>query len=216
VIRVLVAARRPTARAGLVAVLRLAGDLEVVGEVANAGDLLAVAPALTPEVVLVELESAEEKLAAATISLARDTPGLMVVVVADADRAWIAGAIRRGIRGVLEREVDSAAIIAAIHAAAQNLLVLPPAMAQGLLTPESLGHATTTPASPSMPEFLTPREVEVLRLVSEGLGNKGIAQRLKISDHTVKFHVAAAMTKLGAASRAEAVATAVRRGLILL
>lgn len=213
--RVLVAAARPTARAGLAAVLHTGTGLEVVGEAASAGDLLALAASQIPEVALIELESATEELSSAIVALPTELPALALVVLCDADSAWIAAAVRNGVRGILTREAESAEIVAAVGAAAQGLLVLPAATARALLPVES---AAIVPArgGGAILEPLTPRELEVLRLLGEGLGNKAIALRLRISEHTVKFHVGAVMAKLTAASRTEAVATAARRGLIML
>jgi DNA-binding NarL/FixJ family response regulator len=94
-------------------------------------------------------------------------------------------------------------------AAAQDLVVLDPSLPAPVLS-------TRDPSSPMLVEELTPRELEVLDLLAEGLSNKAIAHRLGISDHTVKFHVNAVMGKLGAQSRTEAVVRATRLGLILL
>jgi DNA-binding NarL/FixJ family response regulator len=152
-------------------------------------------------------------LGGALATLTAETPDMGVVVICDADSRWIADALRNGVRGVLARDAESTAIVAAVTAVAQGLIVLPAAAARTLLPSD------TTPApiagTASM-ETLTARELEVLRLLGEGLGNKGIAYRLRISEHTVKFHVGALMAKLGASSRTEAVATAARRGLIML
>jgi DNA-binding NarL/FixJ family response regulator len=71
-------------------------------------------------------------------------------------------------------------------------------------------------SSGTLPEALTPREIEVLRLLAEGVGNKEIASRLGLSEHTVKFHVASIMGKLGAESRTEAVTMGIRHGIILI
>ncbi len=78
------------------------------------------------------------------------------------------------------------------------------------------GVRDTPPAVPDLPESLTPRESEVLQLLSQGLANKAIAQRLGISDHTVKFHVNAILGKLAVQSRGEAIVQAVRLGLVAL
>ena len=213
-IRVLVAASRPTVRAGLAAMLRAAGGLEVVGDAASASDLLALAASHAPAAVLIELENSGEELGSVVASLVLESPQIGVVLLCDADSAWIANALRNGVRGVLIRDAESAEIAAAVTAAALGLLVLPAAIARGLLPLETA--APSPPSAGTAIESLTPRELEVLRLISEGLGNKGIAAKLHISEHTVKFHVAAAMAKLGAASRTEAVAIAARRGLIML
>jgi DNA-binding NarL/FixJ family response regulator len=101
-------------------------------------------------------------------------------------------------------------LLAALIAAGQELVTLDPRLAETLLR--------STPQSPPdhLIEALTPRELEVLQLLAEGLPNKAIARQLNISDHTVKFHVNAIMSKLNAQSRTEAVVQATRLGLILL
>jgi two-component system, NarL family, response regulator YdfI len=135
------------------------------------------------------------------------------VLLCDAEEGWAAEALRAGVRGVLARAATAAEITAATLAAARGLVVLQPAAAQALVPPERVPAAIGLAVGA---EALTPRELEVLRLVSEGLGNKIISRRLGISEHTVKFHMGAIMAKLGAASRTEAVTQAARRGLIML
>lgn len=99
-------------------------------------------------------------------------------------------------------------IRAAILAAANDLVVLTPAQVKRWLPPESAENETV------FVEALTPRELQVLRMLGDGLGNKEIATQLGISEHTAKFHVAQILAKLGAHSRAEAVASGMRRGLV--
>ena len=213
-IRVLVAAARPTVRAGLAAVVRAGNELEVVGEAAGGSDLLALAATQSPDVVLAELETEGEALGVALGSLIAESPAMGVVVLCDGGDAWVTRALRQGVRGILSRDADSREITAAIAATAYGLLVLPLAAGRALLPAET---AATPSAHPDQPiEPLTARELEVLRLLGAGLGNKTIALRLRISEHTVKFHVGAVMAKLGASSRTEAVAIAARRGLIML
>jgi DNA-binding NarL/FixJ family response regulator len=101
-----------------------------------------------------------------------------------------------------------------VAAAAADLVVLHSAVAMALLPVEPAAVGVASAAA--LIEPLTSRELEVLRLVSEGLGNKGISRRLGISEHTVKFHMGSIMAKLSAASRTEAVTQAARRGLIML
>jgi DNA-binding NarL/FixJ family response regulator len=125
------------------------------------------------------------------------------------DDTLAAGALAAGARGLLFREASLESLCRAIEAAAEGLLVLDPAL---------LG-VVQAPAHPQeMPpvEPLTGREREVLQLLAEGLSNRAIAQALAISEHTVKFHVNAIMSKLDAQSRTEAVVRATRLGLILL
>ncbi len=114
-----------------------------------------------------------------------------------------------GIRAILSRDVEAEKLLDAVQAARQGLIVLEPSLANPLL---SILNLTPT----NLAEGLTPRESEVLQLLAEGVTNKTIAQRLEISEHTVKFHVNAIMSKLGAQSRTEAVVQATRLGLLLL
>ena len=121
-------------------------------------------------------------------------------------------AIQLGIRGVLPADVAPAQLLSAVAAVAKGLLVLQPGE-------QALAAASTqfrNGESTELFEPLTPREKEVLQMLAGGLGNKQIAARLKISEHTAKFHVASILGKLGASSRTEAVSLGLRRGLILL
>ncbi len=115
----------------------------------------------------------------------------------------ILAAIQAGARGCISRTATGADLLEALEDVAAGMPVLPPDSTATLLN-QLRGDA---PAG-----ALSPREVEVLRGVAAGLTNKAIALRLGISEHTVKFHLGGAMTKLGASSRAEAVATALRQG----
>jgi DNA-binding NarL/FixJ family response regulator len=124
---------------------------------------------------------------------------------------WWNQALRAGVRGILPAETEPSSFAAAVEAAARGLLVLHPDSVQ---TASAAGRSAIEPQE--LVESLTVREREVLQMISEGLGNKQIAARLKISEHTVKFHVASILGKLGASTRTEAVSMALRRGLILL
>lgn len=122
--------------------------------------------------------------------------------------------------GLLPRDATAEEIISAIEAVARGLIVLDRGMARRLLNsarvPTGASGANAREMSPLLSEPLTAREHEVLQLLAEGLPNKLIAARLHVSEHTAKFHVASIMTKLGAASRTEAVTLAARRGLLIL
>jgi DNA-binding NarL/FixJ family response regulator len=113
---------------------------------------------------------------------------------------------------VLPDEVSADQLTAALQAAAAGLVVLHPA---DVSTAFQAAASASQPLA-ELPEPLTRREREVLQMLAAGLANKEIAARLNISDHTAKFHVAAILGKLGAATRAEAVAIGIRRGLVLL
>ena len=205
-LRVFIIADDSLARAGLAALLAGQPGYTVAGQAAGRSDLLADLEVYRPNVVLWDLgwdpQASVERLAdlreegLPVLALVRDN--------AHAAEAWVSGA-----QGLLLRDVDAAILLTALRAVSQGLVVLaselaaavPPARARGAMP---------------LAEELTPRELEVLQLLAEGLPNKSIAQRLGISEHTVKFHVNAILGKLGAQSRTEAVILATRLGLVLL
>jgi DNA-binding NarL/FixJ family response regulator len=120
--------------------------------------------------------------------------------------------LRAGVRGFLLSEAAGDEIAVALRAVSQGLLVLDPLIARTLtIAPPSIGLDELTQDEP-----LTERELEVLQLLALGLPNKTIATRLRISEHTVKFHVGSILAKLDASSRTEAVTRAARRGLLAL
>jgi DNA-binding NarL/FixJ family response regulator len=121
------------------------------------------------------------------------------------DDVWIAG-----VQEALFRDVDADTLVSTLVAVARGLIVHDPALARATTRQRYLEHPRIDPID------LTPRELQVLDLVAEGLPNKAIAGRLDISEHTVKFHINAILNKLGAQSRTEAVTLATRMGLITL
>lgn len=196
-IQIFIVATTPALRAGLRA-LAAGPEIAVVGEAAGVvlappGDLVLTTGDLAPLVA--------QALGAA--------PGMALVALADDPR--LAALLReRPLRGwaLLLPDAGPDELRAAIYAAAQGFVAVPQPWADRLDGPRA---AHDPPGDP-----LTPRELEVLSLLSQGLPNKQIAGRLQISDHTVKFHIAAIFGKLGAASRTEAVSIGARRGLITL
>jgi two-component system nitrate/nitrite response regulator NarL len=205
-LRILIIAEDPLARAGLAMLLSDQPGCAVVGQLGGAAAQPDNLETFQPDVVLWDLgwdpASALETLAGVSDA------GLPIVALLPnetyAIEAWAAGA-----HGLLPRETDSAKLRAALIAAAQGLVALDSSTAATMLP--AGGQAQGPP-----PGELTPREREVLQLLAEGLPNKTIASHLNISEHTVKFHVNAIMTKLGAQSRTDAVMRATRAGLILL
>jgi DNA-binding NarL/FixJ family response regulator len=139
--------------------------------------------------------------------------GAVVLLLRNPVGESIAGALREGVKAVLPEGLAAMEIAAAIEAAAAGLVVLDGMGAEMLV--RSAVPASGGDVKPLV-ESLTPREIEVLRLVAVGLGNREIASRLEISEHTVKFHLASIMGKLGAASRTEAVTLGIRHGLIMI
>ncbi len=136
----------------------------------------------------------------------------VVVLIGGGPTTWAADALRAGVRALLPEDVLPDQLVAALEAAAQGLTVIHPAQTEALLAaPVGAARRMAELAEP-----LTPREREVLQMLASGSGNKEIASRLSISEHTVKFHVTSILGKLGASSRTEAVFLGIRRGLVLL
>ncbi len=198
-IRTLVVAASTLARAGLAGIVRGDARLALAGEADGAG-LARQLRALDPDVVLEDRGDPGD---------APDVPS--VTLVDDPGLAWTRDAAfgeARGPRAILARDAAPAEIVAAIVAVAAGLIAIQP---RALAAVDGARDFRQTP-----PERLTARETDVLRELARGAPNKTIAARLRISDHTVKFHVAAIFSKLGVASRTEAVAQGVRLGLVML
>ena len=185
--------------------------IEVVGSTSNLANAAEALAEEDVDVLLVEAsnESVEELLE--MLSATGATRETAVVVLLDQSApVWAGQAMRAGVRGVLSSDAEAGQLALAIEAAAGGLFVLHP--------DEVRAERSSSPraATLELSEPLTARERQVLQMLGAGLGNKEIASRLKISGHTVKFHVASILGKLGASSRTEAVAIGLRRGLILL
>ncbi len=211
-IRVLVKASSAIAKAGLESLLQAHPAFQLVGE--SSGDAAGTALAFDspPDVLVVEAESLADHSAREAMDWAV-AGGPAVLLVRDPAPEAIAEALRAGVKAVLPNGLAGPELVAAIEAAAAGLVVLDGADLDALLrAPSSVARN----GSDGPIEALTPREIEVLRLLAAGLGNKEIAARLAISEHTVKFHVASIMGKLGAASRTEAVTQGIRHGLIMI
>jgi DNA-binding NarL/FixJ family response regulator len=209
VIRVFVLARSTVVRAGLQSIVQGSSVLELAGASEWAHFLQCDLEGV--DVVLADLGEIEHEVADSLGKL--PVPVVLLLDAWDAWDAWDRGTLgdllRSGIRGILSTESAAGEIEGAIQAVTAGLLAMAPA-ASALLLGE-----LRTPAD-ALLEPLSDRELEVLNLIAEGLSNKIIAYRLAISEHTVKTHVTAILAKLGAASRTEAVAQAVRRGLLML
>ena len=206
---VLVAARDAPARARLESAVADSRALRLVAGPPGPSLARQVA-ALHPDVVLLDVDG--ERIAPVIGPLLED-PRAALVVLADVPARALretAGA-RAQVRAVLPRDATAEEIRAAIEAVAAGLVAL---------HPEALGAASRRarlPAARLEPDQpLTAREIEVLGMMADGLGNKLIAARLGISAHTAKFHVASIMAKLGAGSRTEAVSIGLRRGLLAI
>jgi NarL family two-component system response regulator YdfI len=199
VIRVLIVAESAVWRAGLEALVLSTPGMQVVDA---CSDLTEVNGARA-DVVVAAAPAAE-------ISKLRDneTP---VVLVSDTPRpVWSAAAVQHGVRALLPRDASESQILAAVEAVANGLAVLDPRELHTLVSAPAAIQAAAEPSG------LTDRELQVLRMMADGAANKIIAWKLGISEHTVRFHVASILAKLGASSRTEAVTIGIRKGLVLL
>jgi len=167
--------------------IEAAADLEVIAETSDVGELGRIAAALGPDVLVLD------GLAAPA--------GTPVVRLSDEPVALDGVPV-----GAVPRDADSEELLAAVRAVAAGLIAVSPAL---LAVGVPVRHLAVEGE-----ETLTAREREVLQLLAEGIPNKQVARRLGVSPHTVKFHVASLLAKLGATSRTEAVTVGLRRGLI--
>ena len=165
-----------------------------------------------PDVLLVDLGAARVGAWLRDLGTLRLPPGV-VMLTDDPRPALGVELLRRGGRAVLPRHASSEEIVAAIEAVAAGLVVLHP---EAMTSLRSASLARPGAVAAVADQRLTAREIEILGLIAEGLGNKAIAARLRISDHTVKFHIASIFAKLNAGSRTEAVTIGVRQGLIMI
>jgi DNA-binding NarL/FixJ family response regulator len=204
-IRVLVVAENPFARAGIAAVLATQPELDVIGQCA-AESLNEQIDWFRPDTWMLDL-SYEPTPASPYLPDIRDIRQPCLVLLNDTSHTL--AMLTSGARGVLPHTAKAATISSALHAITHGLVVM---------SPEVQFEVSRAEQQPLLmaPQPLSARELEVLRLVAEGLPNKQIAARLSISEHTVKFHVNAIMGKLNVQSRTEAVVHATRMGLIAL
>ena len=213
-IRVLVVAAYPIARAGLAALLGGVADIQIVGQAAGGADLTGIVAATAPDLLLLDEAAGDDEALDGLERLLRGGGGPAALVLgAERTEAAALAALGAGARGYLPRESGGEELIAAVRAAA-GLVVIAPVPAAALIA--RLLDRPRPPLEGEPGEALTPREGEVLQALAAGLTNRAIARRLGVSENTVKFHVSAILTKLDAASRAEAVALGARRGLLLL
>jgi DNA-binding NarL/FixJ family response regulator len=208
VIRVLVVATSPAVRVGLAALL--SGHtgvtvLESAGGPSVLGDAVATIEA---DVMLLALEPGEAlPLPLRGLPDAALSAPATVILGDEPASTWAGRALRSGAAGALSRTATADQIVAAVMAAAAGLVVREPA--------SSPAAPVRAPVPLTSIQSLTARELEILSLLAEGMGNRSIAARLGISEHTVKSHLGSLFGKLGVSSRAEAVASAARLGLIL-
>jgi NarL family two-component system response regulator YdfI len=210
VTRVVIAASSAVVRAGLESLLATAPTFQVVGSF-SIDRAAARLDDLEPDIVLLDLESISDESRSLAIESGAVPLHSALIILTDVEN--FAAINHSGVRAILPRDASSEEIIAAVQAAATGLIALHPEAFDYLLFRRRSGER---PELAFSDPILSPREIEILRMIAEGLGNKEIASKLGISDHTVKFHISSIFAKLGAANRAEAVTLGIRQGLIMI
>ena len=201
-IKVLIADDHSVVRMGLAALLGAEDDIEVVGEAKNGDEAVSQSVLLMPDVVVMDLVMPKKDGIAATAELREKLPSAKVLVLTSYSTSdGIAHAIDAGAAGALMKSAENETLIEAIHSVHAGRQFIP-ASIRRLITED-----------PPVPE-LSPRQLEILSSITRGLSNDDIAKQLGISRASVKTHILALFQKLGAATRAEAVAIALRKQLL--
>jgi DNA-binding NarL/FixJ family response regulator len=211
-IRLLIVDDHEVVRAGVRTALSADKAIEVVGEASSAEEAALKGEALKPDVVLMDVRLGEDGDLGGIDACRRvlsSSPGTRVLMFSSySERETVLASIVAGATGYLTKNVRHAQLVEAIAATARGETLLDPKIAN-LVVQQLRQQETATPPS----ELLSAREHEVLALVAQGLTNRQIAERLVISEHTARNHVASILEKLGLSSRAAAAALAARMGI---
>jgi DNA-binding NarL/FixJ family response regulator len=214
-IRILVVDDQALIRGGLVALFTAAPGLEVVGEAVDGAEAVRLAAETRPDVILMDIRMPVLDGIVATrriLAAGEDRPRIIVLTTFDLDE-YVYTALGEGASGFLLKDTPPDRIISAVHTVAAGDILITPRITQRLVEAYAQHHRTAAAANAHL-SGLTPRETEILRLVGTGLTNAQIAQRLVLSEATVKTHVKHLMAKLHLNSRAQAVVVAYETGLV--
>jgi DNA-binding NarL/FixJ family response regulator len=214
-IRVLIADDQALIREGLQMLLGLSPGIEVVGTATDGNEAVELAARQLPDVILMDLRMPRCDGVEATRRILRDHPSIRIVVLTTyADDESIFSALEAGAMGYLTKDAGAAEIQAAIRTIHAGEALLNPAVQRRLIQQLRGGAPRPTVSEPSLPDGLTPREAEVLRLIAEGLSNAEIAERLVVAESTVKTHINNIFSKAALRDRAQAVVYAMQHGLV--
>jgi DNA-binding NarL/FixJ family response regulator len=214
VIRLLLADDQPLVRAGLRMVFEPERDVEIVGEAVDGDEAVQLASELRPDVVLMDIRMPGRDGIQATGAILADLPHaavhVLVLTTFDHDE-YVYEALRAGASGFLLKDAPPEALVAAVRAVAAGDALLAPGITRRLI--ESFARRRRPGAPPGLAE-LTERELEVFRLVAQGLSNAEIAGRLHVGESTVKTHVGHLLSKLELRDRVQAVVVAYESGVV--
>jgi DNA-binding NarL/FixJ family response regulator len=216
-IRILIADDHPVFRFGLRALLNAMPDTEVVGEVTAGDEVIALAPTLRPDVILMDINMPGVNGIEATRRIRETNPDIRILMVTMLENDSVFAAMRAGARGYVVKGAEPAEVLRAIRAVADGEAIFSPGIAERLIhyfttPPAAAGDRTSSEAAPIFPD-LTEREREVLGLIAQGLTNSAIAQRLVLSPKTVRNYITEIFSKLQVADRAQAIIRARNAGL---
>jgi DNA-binding NarL/FixJ family response regulator len=213
-IRLVLADDQRIVREGLVTLLSLLDGVEVVGAAADGDEACRLAGELAPDVVLMDLNMPRCGGVEATARLRERQPEVKVLVLTTyADDRSVIDALQAGAHGYLTKDAGAEEILRALQQVTAGQPAIDPAIQHHLIRVVTHQGADATDTTRSVPDGLSPREAEVLTLVAEGLSNGEIAQRLVVSEATVKSHINRIFAKTGSRDRAQAVTYAYRNGL---
>ncbi|MBW5482942.1 response regulator [Streptomyces bambusae] len=216
VIKVLVAEDQSAVRAGLVLILRSAGDIEVVGEAADGEEAVQRARELAPDLVLMDVQMPKlDGVSATRQVVAEGLADVLVLTTFDHDE-YVFGALRAGAAGFLLKNAEAGELIKAVRTVARGEGLIAPAVTRRLIAEFAVPRAARPAPPPERAEALaslTRREREVLGCLGEGLSNAEIAVRLEMAEATVKTHVSRLLGKLELRSRVQAAVLAQELGL---
>lgn len=228
-IRILLADDQDIIRTGLTIILNHQPDLEVVGQAADGAEALDMAKRLHPDVILMDIKMPRLNGIQATRQIIAALPRTQIIILTTYDTDdWVFDGIRAGAVGYLLKDASGDNLAEAVRGAMRGESQMDPTVARKVLrefqhvtaahrpTTDSLALDHAVPSAPDEEplEKLTEREEEILKLLAVGLSNKEIAQRLSLSEGTVKNHISAILAKLHANDRTQAVLTALKRGLV--
>ena len=214
-IRVLIADDQEVIRTGLTIILNHQPDLEVIGQAANGEQAVALAQSLEPDVILMDIKMPRLNGIQATRQICAAHPKTQIIILTTYDTDdWVFDGIRAGAIGYLLKDTAGDQLAEAVRGALRGESQIDPAVARKVLREfQRIGPKRQVADEPLL-EQLTEREEDVLKLMADGLSNRDIAERLSLSEGTVKNHVSVILDKLHANDRTQAVITALKRGLV--